>query len=136
MNFSYKEKPDKLSLLVAARFLDIHLVNRAARTKEFCLRWHLNYFKIQIGNLRPRVADVFLELRDKYPRGKVVIFLVYCSFFGSLAQKGYLGYFIPDRDEPKMVLVDMVTGEKEFHSAVFGVELEDLSSNTQKYREF
>ena len=136
MSLSYKEKPDKLSLVVASRLLNIHHINKAAKTREFYEKWHLDYFSIQMSNLHPKVARVFLDLKNKYSCGKVVIFLTYCSFFGSLAQKGYLGYYIPDKNNPKIVLVDMVTGEKEFHSHVFGVELKDLSNDTQEYQEF
>ncbi len=136
MSFSYREKPDNLSIVVAARLLDIHRVNRAAKTKEFCRKQRLDYFALQVKNVNPDVAATFFELKKKYPNGRIIIFYSYCSFFGSLAQKGYLGYYIPDKDNPKIVLVDMLTGEKEFHSEVFGVELEDLSGDTQKYQEF
>jgi len=136
MSFSYREKPDNLSIVVAARLLDIHRVNRAAKTKEFCRKWRLDYFTLQIKNINPRVAATFFELKEKYPEGRIVIFLTYCSFFGSLAIKGSLGFFISDKYNPRIVLVDVESGEKQIHQARPGAEINDFCSNVPEYEEF
>ncbi len=127
----YTEKELKLS----DKLLEIHSINKKVKLREFCEKWGLDYFQIQIRFIKPKIANVFLSLRQKYPQGKIVIFYFHCKFDKYLALRGLLGFYIPDKYDPKIVLVDISGAKQSICHSRIGVDINSPLA-TCGYEEF